>query len=228
MLLVCAMIAQRAHSDFGRDLDSAVRSGELHVTKTTDLQREQAGALLCVSFFAWLYLFCAAYIDDSQALHRMENANATMPAVSLHIYSPPFHQCRVFDEHSLIGREVSIGCANAAKNPFVHTDMRASSEPSFGGHLQLPPASPEPLLPPPTSVPELVAQLRNVFRASPLRSARAAHRRPRRRRHALHRRAAVARRACVSAGVHCQAGGRRVERVCALFRAPLPAHSVGV
>ncbi|XP_076059200.1 cysteine dioxygenase type 1 [Oratosquilla oratoria] len=38
------------------------------------------------------------YINDSLGLHRVENASHSEPAVSLHLYCPPFDNCQVFDE----------------------------------------------------------------------------------------------------------------------------------
>lgn len=35
---------------------------------------------------------------DSLGLHRVENRSHTVPAVSLHLYVPPFDRCHVFDE----------------------------------------------------------------------------------------------------------------------------------
>jgi|ERR1712029_925609 len=39
-----------------------------------------------------------AYINDSIGLHRVENRSHTIPAVSLHLYTPPFERCHVFDQ----------------------------------------------------------------------------------------------------------------------------------
>lgn len=38
------------------------------------------------------------YINDTLGLHRVENPNPTEPAVSLHLYCPPFEECSVFNE----------------------------------------------------------------------------------------------------------------------------------
>jgi len=40
------------------------------------------------------------YINDSMGLHRVENLSYTDRAVSLHLYSPPFNSCSVFDQHT--------------------------------------------------------------------------------------------------------------------------------
>ncbi|XP_078279875.1 cysteine dioxygenase type 1-like [Rhinoraja longicauda] len=40
------------------------------------------------------------YINDSIGLHRVENVSHTEPAVSLHLYSPPFDSCHCFDERT--------------------------------------------------------------------------------------------------------------------------------
>jgi len=41
-----------------------------------------------------------AYINDSIGLHRMENPSHTDKAISLHLYSPPFSKCMMFDERT--------------------------------------------------------------------------------------------------------------------------------
>ncbi|XP_066238158.1 cysteine dioxygenase type 1 [Saccopteryx leptura] len=41
-----------------------------------------------------------AYINDSIGLHRVENTSHTEPAVSLHLYSPPFDTCHAFDQRT--------------------------------------------------------------------------------------------------------------------------------
>ncbi|XP_043265021.1 cysteine dioxygenase type 1 [Colletes gigas] len=40
------------------------------------------------------------YINDSLGLHRVENPSAVNPAVSLHLYSPPFNSCSVFNKQT--------------------------------------------------------------------------------------------------------------------------------
>ncbi|XP_043285488.1 cysteine dioxygenase type 1 isoform X2 [Venturia canescens] len=40
------------------------------------------------------------YINDSLGLHRIENPSTINPAVSLHIYSPPFDMCSVFNKQT--------------------------------------------------------------------------------------------------------------------------------
>ncbi|KAK2576098.1 hypothetical protein KPH14_007433 [Odynerus spinipes] len=45
------------------------------------------------------------YINDSLGLHRVENPSTMNPAVSLHLYSPPFETCSVFNKQT--GRKTS-------------------------------------------------------------------------------------------------------------------------
>ncbi|KDR17630.1 cysteine dioxygenase type 1 [Zootermopsis nevadensis] len=47
-----------------------------------------------------LHLNEVAYINDSIGLHRVENLSNVNPAVSLHLYSPPFNKCKVFDQQT--------------------------------------------------------------------------------------------------------------------------------
>ncbi|XP_033220348.1 cysteine dioxygenase type 1 isoform X2 [Belonocnema kinseyi] len=41
-----------------------------------------------------------AYINDNIGLHRVENSSTVNPAVSLHLYSPPFSSCSVFNKQT--------------------------------------------------------------------------------------------------------------------------------
>jgi len=41
-----------------------------------------------------------AYMSDELGLHRVENPSHSNSAVSLHLYSPPFKSCQVFDERT--------------------------------------------------------------------------------------------------------------------------------
>lgn len=40
------------------------------------------------------------YMNDSLGLHRVENPSHTEPAVSLHLYCPPFSSCSMFDQRT--------------------------------------------------------------------------------------------------------------------------------
>jgi len=37
---------------------------------------------------------------DNIGLHRVENPSHTTPALSLHLYTPPYSECRTFNEAS--------------------------------------------------------------------------------------------------------------------------------
>lgn len=50
-----------------------------------------------------------AYINDSIGLHRVMNPDPTMPAFSLHLYSPPFDHCRIFDEKTGKYKKINVG-----------------------------------------------------------------------------------------------------------------------
>ncbi|GMT30424.1 hypothetical protein PFISCL1PPCAC_21721, partial [Pristionchus fissidentatus] len=40
------------------------------------------------------------FIDDSMGVHRMENPSHSEPAVSLHLYCPPYAECSMFDQRT--------------------------------------------------------------------------------------------------------------------------------
>jgi len=52
--------------------------------------------------------FSSAACVDSMGLHRVENASHSGPAVSLHLYSPPFKTCQTFDQRTGTARTVRM------------------------------------------------------------------------------------------------------------------------
>ncbi|KAJ3194786.1 hypothetical protein HK101_001905 [Irineochytrium annulatum] len=51
-----------------------------------------------------------AYINDSVGLHRISNNSSSAPAVTLHLYCPPYDCCRTFDEQTSIQRASGKYC----------------------------------------------------------------------------------------------------------------------
>ncbi|ELU07302.1 hypothetical protein CAPTEDRAFT_108042 [Capitella teleta] len=49
-----------------------------------------------------------AYINDSMGLHRMENPSNCDSCVSMHLYSPAFKSCKIFDERTSHENEVKV------------------------------------------------------------------------------------------------------------------------
>lgn len=49
-----------------------------------------------------------AYINDDLGLHRVENPSHIEGAVSLHLYTPPFDMCKVFDDNTSKVREAQM------------------------------------------------------------------------------------------------------------------------
>lgn len=45
-----------------------------------------------------------AYISDKVGMHRVSNPSHTIPAVSLHLYSPPYEECHSYREQDGISR----------------------------------------------------------------------------------------------------------------------------
>ena len=46
------------------------------------------------------FIYLKINISDSIGLHRVENPSTVNPAVSLHLYSPPFSSCSVFNKQT--------------------------------------------------------------------------------------------------------------------------------
>ncbi|KAJ2661811.1 hypothetical protein IWW48_002205 [Coemansia sp. RSA 1200] len=67
-----------------------------------------------------------AYMSDKLGLHRIVNPSAGTKAVSLHLYSPPYDMCKVFNEQT--GASVQSRCAaERLRNPAAPSASRPSS-----------------------------------------------------------------------------------------------------
>uniref|UniRef100_A0A023FI27 Cysteine dioxygenase n=1 Tax=Amblyomma cajennense TaxID=34607 RepID=A0A023FI27_AMBCJ len=70
-----------------------------------------------------LHLNTVAYINDSLGLHRVENPSHCEPAVSLHLYCPPFDECSMFDQRTghRSKSKVTFWSKYGQRTPFVIT-----------------------------------------------------------------------------------------------------------
>ncbi|KAH8023709.1 hypothetical protein HPB51_015249 [Rhipicephalus microplus] len=70
-----------------------------------------------------LQLNSVAYINDSLGLHRVENPSHCEPAVSLHLYCPPFEECSMFDQRTghRSKSKVTFWSKYGQRTPFVST-----------------------------------------------------------------------------------------------------------
>ncbi|KAJ1995243.1 hypothetical protein GGI26_000443 [Coemansia sp. RSA 1358] len=67
-----------------------------------------------------------AYMSDKIGLHRIANPSNGAKAVSLHLYSPPYNMCKVFDEKT--GAAVQSSCAaERLKTPAIEATCSSSS-----------------------------------------------------------------------------------------------------
>lgn len=66
------------------------------------------------------------YINDSIGLHRVENRDEVAPAVTLHLYCPPFSKCTTFDESTGDTKVASMTFDTTPKVP-VYTVRKISS-----------------------------------------------------------------------------------------------------
>ncbi|KAJ2554847.1 hypothetical protein EV175_002455 [Coemansia sp. RSA 1933] len=67
-----------------------------------------------------------AYMSDKLGLHRIANPSRGTKAVSLHLYSPPYDMCKVFNEQT--GALVESKCsAERLRNPAAMSASRPSS-----------------------------------------------------------------------------------------------------
>eukprot|EP00088_Acartia_fossae_P053415 TRINITY_DN6082_c0_g1_i1.p1 TRINITY_DN6082_c0_g1~~TRINITY_DN6082_c0_g1_i1.p1 ORF type:complete len:217 (+),score=38.07 TRINITY_DN6082_c0_g1_i1:174-824(+) len=103
LILMCwpegAMSAIHDHSDshcFMRVLDGEVKEIRYHWPEDVSspdgsLQESSVSAMGAGS---------TLYMSDDLGIHKVENASHTDKLVSLHLYSPPFDFCKVFDERT--------------------------------------------------------------------------------------------------------------------------------
>jgi len=63
------------------------------------------------------------YMHDRLGVHKMGNPNSEEIACSLHIYSPPYHECLIFDEVTGEEKKVSISVAYGARFPFMERKL---------------------------------------------------------------------------------------------------------
>jgi cysteine dioxygenase len=66
------------------------------------------------------------YINDSMGVHRVENASHISPAVSLHLYCPPFETCHTFDQRTGHVRTVRMTFWSKRGNRTSATDESAN------------------------------------------------------------------------------------------------------
>ena len=64
------------------------------------------------------------YISDQLGVHRMGNATSSDVAVSLHVYSPPYHECHIFGEEVPEKKKVCITAAYGSEFPFIRSTVR--------------------------------------------------------------------------------------------------------
>ncbi|ELK36507.1 Cysteine dioxygenase type 1 [Myotis davidii] len=94
-----------------------------------------------------------AYINDSIGLHRVENISHTEPAVSLHLYSPPFDTCQTFDQRTGYTNKVTMTFHSkfGIRTPFNHIPAPAMTTPlTSPAHYPFPPTPTQSSLPVPS------------------------------------------------------------------------------
>jgi len=88
------------HSDahcFVKDLDGDLLETRYHWPRESIDDKKEA---LKEKDRTYIHPNDVTYMSDELGLHRVENISHTEKAVSLHLYSPPFKSCKVFDERT--------------------------------------------------------------------------------------------------------------------------------
>eukprot|EP01098_Paradermamoeba_levis_P006953 TRINITY_DN2886_c0_g2_i1.p1 TRINITY_DN2886_c0_g2~~TRINITY_DN2886_c0_g2_i1.p1 ORF type:complete len:818 (-),score=190.86 TRINITY_DN2886_c0_g2_i1:222-2675(-) len=60
----------------------------------------------------------AIYMDGTEGLHKTENASCEVPAISLHLYSPPYLECRSHSEDASGGEKFPVVYCNPTQYRF--------------------------------------------------------------------------------------------------------------
>lgn len=86
----------------GRLLEQRLAYPALH--NSTKISLMNSGRLTSANY---LNTNQVTYIDDSIGLHKVMNDSEDQPAISLHVYLPPYTKCRVFEPEikSQVGAE---------------------------------------------------------------------------------------------------------------------------
>lgn len=63
------------------------------------------------------------YICDEMGVHKMGNPSTSEVSISLHIYSPAYHKCHIYNEDEGTKKEVSITTAYGARFPFMEKNL---------------------------------------------------------------------------------------------------------
>jgi hypothetical protein len=105
-----------------------ILQGELRVTEYKDDQPTQVSTLSTdtVTFFPGMNLFTIAIniimiliyhiLLDDFPRHKTENASSTNTAISLHVYSPPYFECKVGNSIVPVVYCSSISCTEGRRN----------------------------------------------------------------------------------------------------------------
>ena len=62
-----------------------------------------------------------AFINDSMGYHKVGNPSKTVPAVTLHLYCPPFDQCKIWLDQNRASRSSNACMCNYSEYGVKHT-----------------------------------------------------------------------------------------------------------
>jgi cysteine dioxygenase len=105
----------------------AADDGKGETTKTSDYGDGSSLTEIGVNFYEKNGV---TYINDSMGLHRVENPSHSEPAVSLHLYSPPFEYCQAFDQRTGVAHKVKMTFWSkyGQRTPFSETVHQSVSQ----------------------------------------------------------------------------------------------------
>ncbi|KAJ1729367.1 hypothetical protein LPJ72_005016 [Coemansia sp. Benny D160-2] len=135
------------HDHAGSHCMMKLLAGELNEDLYAWPKQPSASATLRLKRTAPLRPNSVAYMSDKLGLHRIVNPSPGSKAVSLHLYSPPYDMCKVFNEQT--GASVQSRCAaerlrnpaapsSAAErpsSPFVYTTCSPATAAAAAGNM---------------------------------------------------------------------------------------------
>eukprot|EP00035_Acanthoeca_spectabilis_P035529 m.35172 g.35172 ORF g.35172 m.35172 type:complete len:197 (+) comp7417_c0_seq2:34-624(+) len=102
LMLICWNVGQHStiHDHSGSHCFMKCLDGTLHEELYRTPDGEESAGPMAPYKVSELETDGICYISDEVGLHRISNQSHTVPAVTLHLYSPPYETCKSFCEHS--------------------------------------------------------------------------------------------------------------------------------
>mmetsp|Transcript_888 Transcript_888/g.1554 ORF Transcript_888/g.1554 Transcript_888/m.1554 type:complete len:684 (+) Transcript_888:114-2165(+) len=128
VLLLCWEKGQNSPIHCHYDSSCWVKVLEGQLQETIYKYPTEGGGALTLEKEMIYYENQATYTDDNYGVHKMGNPRTDIPCVSLHIYSPPYAACNVFDRITGARKLVPMGSIYDRSCPFEDDQICVSSD----------------------------------------------------------------------------------------------------